>query len=83
MAVTPRDDTRKIVELAEERSLLSDVDACMKAKSILINPRKRISAEVSWLPGVNQNRADEMLMLLEASAGSHRCRDESNAYYPN
>lgn len=75
LRATPQDDIRKIEDLAVERSLLSDSDACMKAKSILINPRKRISAEVAWLPGVNCDRAKEFVMLLETSAGSQRYRN--------
>lgn len=67
LGVTPRDDTRKIVELADERSLLSDVDACKKAKSILTHPHKRIAAEVAWLPGVHPERTYEVLMLLDLS----------------
>ena len=70
LRATPQDDIRKIEELAAECSLLSDADACMKAKSILINPRKRISAEAAWLPDVNPSHACELLILLESSAGN-------------
>ena len=82
LSATPRDNIRKIEALAEEQSLLSDADACMNARSILTNPRKRISAEVAWLPGVAPERTDEMLMLLESSAGSHRCRDKLTSIIP-
>ncbi len=82
LGATPRDNKRRIMDLAEERSLLSDADECMAAQSILIHPRNRIAAEISWLPGVNPDRADEMLMLLDSSAGSHRCRDESTSIIP-
>ncbi len=78
LGATPLDNVRRIVELTAERSLLSDVDECMTAKSKLINPRKRVAAEVAWLPGMKSDNADEMLMLLETSAGN----DNSHSGYP-
>ena len=70
LKATQQDNRKRIIELAEERSLLSDVDACMEAKSILTIPRKRISAEIAWLPGVPPERAYDILLLLESSAGN-------------
>ena len=70
LKATQQDNRQKIIELAEERSLLSDVDACIEAKSILTIPRKRISAEIAWLPGVPPERAYDILLLLESSAGN-------------
>ena len=49
---TQRDNRHRIIELAEKQSLLSDADKCMEARSELTNPRKRISAEVAWMPGI-------------------------------
>ena len=66
LGATPRDNRHTIMELAEERSLLSDTDACMEAQSILIHPRRRISAEMAWLPGVDPVRATEVLRQLGA-----------------
>ncbi|MCY3549963.1 MAG: hypothetical protein OXH39_05835 [Candidatus Poribacteria bacterium] len=40
----------------------------MEAQSILTNPRRRISAEVAWLPGINQILTNGFLNLLERSA---------------
>ena len=68
LKATQQDNRKRIIELAEERSLLSDVDACIEAKSILTIPRKRISAEIAWLPGVPPERAYDILLLLESSA---------------
>lgn len=72
LTATQRDNRRRIIDLAEQRSLLADADACLEAQAALINPRRRISAEVAWLPGVAPERAYDMLMLLELSAGNHR-----------
>ena len=62
-----RDNRRRIMELADERSLMLDSSECMEARSKLINPRKRLSAEVAWLPGIGPKRVEEVLSLLESS----------------
>jgi len=53
---TQRDSRHKIIELAEKQSLLSDADKCIEARAELTMPRKRVSAEVAWLPGFNPER---------------------------
>lgn len=64
---TPRDNRRRIMELADERSLLIDSSECMEARSELTTPRKRLSAEVAWLPGIGLKRVREVFSLLETS----------------
>ncbi len=61
LGVTTRDDRRRIVELAEEKSLELDHDVCQKARSDLTNPRTRLSAEIAWLPGVSPRRASQLV----------------------
>lgn len=79
---TQRDNRRRIMELAEERNLLSDADECMTARAALINPRKRISAEVAWLPGVAPERVYDILLLLEASVGNRLGCDQITTIVP-
>lgn len=67
LAATPRENRRRIMELSDERSLLLDSSECMQARSDLTNPRKRLSAEIAWLPGIGPKRAGEVLSLLESS----------------
>lgn len=67
LGATTRDDRRRIVELAEERSLDHDHDACQKARSDLTTPRTRLSAEVSWLPGVSPRKAAQLLDSLSTN----------------
>jgi hypothetical protein len=62
--VTTRDSAKTIVEAAEERSLLVDPELCQKARSELINPRTRLSAEVGWMPGVAPHVAEELVQSL-------------------
>ena len=64
---TTRDNRRKIMELADERSLLLDSSDCMQARSDLTTPRKRLSVEIAWLSGLGPKRAAEALSLLESS----------------
>jgi len=63
--VTTRDNRRRIVEQAEERSLSMDHEMCAKARSDLTNPRLRLSVEVSWLPGISPKRASAYCTLIK------------------
>lgn len=38
-----------------------DPEACAKARSDLLNPRARLSAEIAWLPGVSPGRTRQFL----------------------
>ena len=64
LGVTTRDNRRRIVELAEEKSLELDHDVCQKARSDLTNPRTRLSVEIGWLPGVSPRKANQLVENL-------------------
>lgn len=64
LGVTTRDNRKRIVELAEEKSLELDHDICQKARSDLTNPRTRLSAEIAWLPGVSPRKATQLVANL-------------------
>lgn len=64
LGVTTRDNRKRIVELAEEKSLELDHDVCQKARSDLTNPRTRLSAEIAWLPGVSPRKATQLVENL-------------------
>lgn len=72
LGVTTRDDRRKIVEQAEEKSLELDHEACQKARSDLTSPRMRLSAEMSWLPGVSPRKAEQFVSALQSDPMSLR-----------
>lgn len=76
LGATPRDNRQKITELAEEYSLLLDHGEEIQARTNLTHPRKRLSAEISWMLGVSQTRASEIIGLLESSAMELFGRDE-------
>jgi len=60
LGATTRDDRRRIVALAEEKSLKLDHDLCQKARADLTNPRVRLTVEMSWLPGVSPKKAFQL-----------------------
>ncbi len=65
LQISTRDNSHKIVDSAEERSLIIDHDLCQKARSELTNPRTRLSAEISWMPGVAPRTIETILQTLE------------------
>lgn len=65
LGATTRDSKREIGILAEEKSLSFDADVCAKARQDLTSPRNRISAEISWLPGLSPKRAEDYCSLLD------------------
>ncbi|MDE2916649.1 MAG: hypothetical protein OXM00_05425 [Paracoccaceae bacterium] len=67
LEATMRDDRRHIVELAEKKTLLSEENSVREAAATLTNPRKRLAAEVGWLPGLGPKRIVEALAVLEAN----------------
>jgi hypothetical protein len=72
LGVTTRDDRRRIVEQAEEKSLELDHEACQKARSDLTSPRMRLSAEMSWLPGMSPRKAEQFVSVLQSDPMSLR-----------
>ena len=61
------DNRQQIMELADERSLSVDPSDCMRARSDLTSPKKRISAETAWLLGITPQHIEEILSLLHRS----------------
>ncbi len=70
LGATTQDTKQRIVELAE-RALLQDPDALSSnARRTLMLPKKRIAAEIAWLPGVTPECVSQLLILLKSSAGN-------------
>ncbi|WP_257555415.1 hypothetical protein [Sphingobium sp. CFD-2] len=59
--VTTRDDRERIMEAAEDRSLMIDAEKCQDARAVLTNPRRRIDAELAWFPGVSPSAASRVV----------------------
>lgn len=64
LGASVRDDRRKIIELADEIGLSLDSDICATARGDLTTPRKRLSAEIAWLPGVSPTSAKVLVENL-------------------
>ena len=79
---TQRDNRHRIIELGEKQNLLSDANKCIEARSELTNPRKRISAEMAWLPGVVPERVYDILLLLESSVRNRLASDNTTSIAP-
>ena len=63
------DNKRRIMELAEEKSLFVDEEAVEEAKTILLDPIRRIDAELSWFPELDVETARAVaLHLVEGTA---------------
>ena len=68
LTAKPCDNDARIVKLANERGLLDeDPNRCRDAKSILMHPRKRIYAEIAWLPVRTFEQAKHVCESLESS----------------
>lgn len=66
--VSPRDNRDIIVSSAELKSLTEDENICIKSRSELINPRRRLRAEIGWLPGLAPTRVSVLISDLNLDA---------------
>lgn len=66
--VTTRDDRERIMEAAEDRSLMIDAEKCQDARAVLTNPRRRIDAELAWFPGVSPGAASRAMSARSIDA---------------
>lgn len=51
IGVSTRDSKQSIVDACDAKSLTVDSDLCTRFRSVLTQPRNRLSAELAWLPG--------------------------------
>ena len=75
LGATMHDTKRRIMALAEEKSLVADeaVEAAVQnAKAILIHPRRRLTAEISWLPGLAEKSMVEAISMLQQDPAQAR-----------
>lgn len=67
LGATVHSTRAEIVELAEERMVILDEQLVRQAQRDLTHPRRRLRAEVGWLPGLSPEAADAALRLAENS----------------
>lgn len=61
LGATVRDDRRRIVELTNEKQLELEPEVLQRARAQLTNPRRRLQAELGWLPGVAPATASQVV----------------------
>ena len=76
LGATIRDDRRRLMSLAEEKSLLADESLISSARNVVTHPRKRLGAEIAWLPGVAPARATELVKQLQTDP--HQTLEQEN-----
>jgi hypothetical protein len=64
LEVSVRDSREKIIDQAENKSLLIDHEICNRAQSALNTSKLRVTEELNWLPGVAPNKAKKYLEEL-------------------
>ena len=65
LGATMRDDKHRIMDLAEEKSLVCDEAAVRDARRVLTHPIQRLAAEIGWLPGLGPKRISKAISILE------------------
>jgi len=65
--VSTRDTKHKIIQAYDLESLKKDQEICNKAKSILMTPRNRLTAEISWLPTLSPARAIQFINKIQTN----------------
>ena len=68
---SPRDSKRIIHEKAENKSFELPDETCQTAERILLNPRKRLDAEISWFPGISPKKVQTILDQIVEDAQNH------------
>ena len=56
----------KLLDMADTMALVGDPDKVSRAVADLTNPRRRLSAEIAWLPGVSVAQIDILLSMLNS-----------------
>ena len=68
LGATISDNRRRIMALAQEKILTADeatAAVVRDAKAVLSNPRRRLTAEIGWLPGLVQEHISDALSTLQ------------------
>ena len=58
---TPSDNRQRIIALANDRRLDGNEGTIREARSTLLTPRKRLAAEIAWLPGLEGEEIRQVL----------------------
>lgn len=62
--------------------MLSDSSDCNQARSDLINPRRRLSVEIAWLPGLSSKYAESIVRWLSKPVKEMPSSSTLNSLFP-
>ena len=65
---SPRDSKSALHEKSENKSFDLDEETCRNAERILLNPKKRLEAEISWFPGISPRKTKELFAQIKVAA---------------
>ena len=70
LGVSLRDNKQAIINAAENKILSSNKEPAIidEAKNALINPKKRIIAELTWFPGLSPRMTSNVMSMLSMNA---------------
>lgn len=84
LGASTMDSSDRIIELAEERSLVVDPERCVAERNLLINPRPRLAAEIAWLPAFSVDEAENFLMWVYSEPNlEEKCSAQRTLAYAN
>lgn len=64
LGATVRDNRSRLIELVDDKSLVMDAAVVSKARTDLTTPKNRLSAEISWFPGVSPRSVNAYIEKL-------------------
>ena len=67
LGAAPSDDRRRIVALTNDKRFNGDEVAVREARGVLITPRKRLKAEIAWLPGLQSEQICQVLTARDSN----------------
>lgn len=65
LEVSPGDKRAYIIAKAEEKAFFDDSNACEEAQASLINPTKRLSAELEWFFDISEKKQTEIFRSIK------------------
>ena len=65
LEVSPGDKRASIISKAEEKAFFDDSNACEEAQASLINPTKRLSAELEWFFDISEKKQTEIFRSIK------------------
>ncbi len=65
LGLNTRDSKQRVMEAYDEKSLTLGSEICAQCRTMMTQPKGRITAEISWLPGVAPARAASLLKKIE------------------